>query len=100
MRASKTQRERRSWTGRGVKSKWFSRLSILAPSGLDEVVGLRWVCPEFCFGVAVRSEQVPIGGKRADVVQVHAPQGKRWEGRGRERERYESLVEGQEASWD
>lgn len=68
MRASKTQRERRSWTGRGVKSKWFSQVSILAPSGLDEVVGLRWVCPEFCFGVAVRSEQVPIGGKRVDVV--------------------------------
>lgn len=84
MRASKTQRERRSWTGPGCEGEYSSsQVSIMAPSGLDEIVGLRWVCPEFCFGVAVRSEQVPIGGKRADVVQVHVPQGKRlgWEGR-------------------
>lgn len=71
MRAPKTQRERRSWTGRGVRASG-SQVSILAPSGLDEIVGFRWVCPEFCFGVAVRSEQAPIGGKRVDVVQVRA----------------------------
>lgn len=71
--------------GPGCESKWFSQVSILAPSGLDEVVGLRWVCPEFCFGVAVRSEQVPIGGKRVDVVQVQAPQGRWWEGRSRDK---------------